>query len=137
MTQNNSILKYLKHQPISVILIIVICVICMIPVPESQISNIRFFDKWTHLTMYAILVAVIMSESGYRNNVINKKRLLVGGLLAPIIMGGIVELAQAYLTCGMRSGDWLDFLANSVGALLGSIIGIPLARVLATRNKDD
>ena len=62
MTQNNSILKYLKHQPISVILIIVICVICMIPVPESQISNIRFFDKWTHLTMYAILVAVIMSE---------------------------------------------------------------------------
>ena len=68
MTQNNSILKYLKHQPISVILIIVICVICMIPVPESQISNIRFFDKWTHLTMYAILVAVIMSEYGYRNN---------------------------------------------------------------------
>lgn len=136
MYPNNIILKYLKRQPFSIVLIAVIWVICMIPVPETPIDNIKFVDKWTHLIMYATLVVIVMAEYGYRNTGINKKHLLVGGLLLPILMGGIVELAQAYLTHGVRSGDWLDFLANSVGALIGCIIGIPLARFLATRNKD-
>ncbi len=52
-------------------------------------------------------------------------------------MGGMVELAQAYLTSGVRSGDWLDFVANSAGAFLGALIGIPLARTLATRRKGE
>lgn len=86
--------------------------------------------------MYGGLVLVIMAEYGSRKKKLETKRLLTGGLLAPIIMGGLVELAQAYLTNGVRSGDWLDFVANSTGALLGAFIGIPLARFLATRNKD-
>jgi hypothetical protein len=33
-------------------------------------------------------------------------------------MSGLIELAQAYCTGGRRSGEWLDFLANSTGATL-------------------
>jgi hypothetical protein len=39
-------------------------------------------------------------------------------------MGGLVELAQAYCTGGRRSGEWLDFLANSLGVCLGVLIGL-------------
>jgi len=46
--------------------------------------------------------------------------------LAPVAMGGMVELAQAYCTAGHRSGDWLDFLANSLGVVLGTFLGLIL-----------
>ena len=41
-------------------------------------------------------------------------------------MGGMVELAQAYCTAGHRSGDWFDFLANSLGVVLGTFLGLIL-----------
>ena len=50
-------------------------------------------------------------------------RLLIGGVLYPIIMGGLIELAQAYLTT-CRSGDVYDFFCNSLGVLLGCCIGL-------------
>lgn len=127
--------RYIKQQPLSCLLIAMIWVLCMMPVPETPLNDVRFIDKWTHLAMYGTLVLVIMTEYGRKKKSIQLRRLLMGGLLAPIMMGGLVELAQAYLTNGVRSGDWLDFAANSTGALLGALIGIPLARFLATRNK--
>ena len=49
--------------------------------------------------------------------------LLIGGVLCPIIMGGLIELAQRYLTT-CRSGDVYDFFCNSLGVLLGCCIGL-------------
>lgn len=131
-----NILEYLKKQPLSCLEVAAIWVVCMIPVPETPLSDVAFIDKWTHFLMYGTLVAVIMAEYGHRKSVIQWRRFLIGGLLMPIVMGGLVELTQAYLTNGVRSGDWLDFVANTTGACLGAAIGIPLARVLSTRNKD-
>lgn len=142
MLEKKKIMKYLKKQPLSCLLVIAIWIVCMMPVPETPLDNVKFIDKWTHLCMYGSLSMVIMAEYGRRKGVgqnigiFNIRRLLLGGLLLPIVMGGLVELAQAHLTNGVRSGDWLDFAANSVGAVLGAFIGIPLARYLATRNKD-
>lgn len=127
--------KYIKKQPLSVILITVIWVLCMIPVPETPLNDVALIDKWTHFAMYGTLVTTIMAEYGRRTKNIHWQRLLTGGVLMPVVMGGLVELAQAYLTNGVRSGDWLDFVANSCGCLLGCLIGIPLARFLSTRCK--
>jgi hypothetical protein len=38
-------------------------------------------------------------------------------------MSGLLELLQAYCTGGHRNGDWLDFAANSIGVLLGNLLG--------------
>ena len=38
-------------------------------------------------------------------------------------MGGILELMQAYLTT-CRSGEWLDFVANTIGVCLGTVLGL-------------
>lgn len=55
--------------------------------------------------------------------------LLIGGVLYPIIMGGLIELAQAYLTT-CRSGDIYDFFCNSLGVVLGCLIGLILRAIL-------
>ena len=39
-------------------------------------------------------------------------------------MSGLIEILQEYCTGGRRSGDWLDFAANSIGATLGALAGI-------------
>jgi hypothetical protein len=39
-------------------------------------------------------------------------------------MSGLLELLQAYCTGDHRSGDWLDFAANSLGVILGTAIGL-------------
>ncbi len=129
--------QFIKKQPISALIILAIWVMCLVPVPETPMKDVPFFDKWTHLVMYGVLVLVIMAEYGHRKSRICWSRFLTFGFMLPILMGGLVELAQAYLTFGTRSGDWLDALANSTGAALGAVIGIPLARFLATRNKGD
>jgi hypothetical protein len=49
--------------------------------------------------------------------------LLIGGVFCPIIMGGLIELAQANLTT-CRSGDFFDFVCNSLGVLLGCCLGL-------------
>ena len=51
-------------------------------------------------------------------------------------MGGIIEIVQATCTGGNRSGDVLDWVADTIGVMLGQIIGIPLARVLSKNRKD-
>lgn len=123
--------KVIKY-PISSVLVLIIWVVCMIPVPETPLDNISMIDKWTHFVMYGTLTLAIWIEYFRKHNseTLSKKRLAIGGCLLPVIMGGAVELAQAYLTT-CRSGDWFDFLCNSIGVLLGCLIGILLAKCLA------
>ena len=46
-------------------------------------------------------------------------------MLAIVALGGLMELLQAYCTT-TRSGEWLDFWSDSVGVLLGTLIGLIL-----------
>ena len=48
--------------------------------------------------------------------------MLTGGIIAPILMSGIIELLQAYCTTN-RSGDWIDFFANILGIIAAAFIG--------------
>ncbi len=131
----NKTKAFAMKQPMSTLLVLLIWVICMIPIPETPLNDVAFIDKWTHLVMYGTLVIVIMTEYGLRRRTVRWGRFLLFGLLAPICMGGLIELAQAYLTNGVRSGDWIDFAANAMGAVIGCLIGIPLALFLSTRNR--
>ena len=51
----------------------------------------------------------------------------VGAFLCPILFSGCVELLQEYCTT-YRGGDWLDFAANSVGAILASLVAYYVVR---------
>lgn len=106
----------LKHYPLSTLCLTAIVWLSLTTwFPEvPNIEEVPFYDKWAHFVMYGGWTSVIWWEN--RRHPL--PRPLLWGVLVPVMTGGLLELAQAYLTT-CRSGDWLDFLANSVGVLLG------------------
>lgn len=81
-------------------------------------------DKVAHLLMYAGFAFACVW--GYRkqyvsNGLAYKKRALIITLAISIAYGGLTELMQEYFV-PMRTGDWIDFLADSIGTLLGLLV---------------
>lgn len=98
--------------------------------PSVGIKLFAGFDKVVHTTMYLGTCSVFWLEyyrSPYR---LPRLSLTLIGVVAPIMMSGVIELAQAYLTT-TRSGDWFDFAANSCGVLLALSLS-PLYRHFAS-----
>lgn len=104
--------------------------LCLMPVPETPLSHVTLADKWAHMSMYAVMCLLAWTEYLRGHTVLRKKRLFIGAWVAPVLMSGLIEIAQAMCTGGRRSGDWLDFAANAAGATLGLLIGITLTQWL-------
>ena len=95
-------LSLLRRFPMVIAMTIFILVVSLIPIPETPLSSITLIDKWTHIVW-----------------------------LLPSLLGGAIELLQAYCTNGNRSGEWLDFVADMVGCTIALIIGTLLVRFLS------
>lgn len=116
----------MKRYPFSLLLALAICIASLMPVPDVDVSQVRFFDKWVHFLMYGSQSLVVSYEFYRRAKRPSLGRWLLLACCFPILLGGLLELAQAYLTT-CRSGDWLDFLANGLGAALATL-GVWLGR---------
>lgn len=88
-------------------------------------------DKWTHLVMYGGTCGVIWLEYIVKHKKVKWNKMIIWTLAAPIFMGGLIEILQKYCTGGMRSGEWSDFLADTIGVVLAFIIGSLLAKCLS------
>jgi VanZ family protein len=118
------LLLYLRRYPITLLLAVGIVLLSLLPIPDLKMPvQVPLIDKWTHMVMYGVLTLVIWLDYRRSHQQYNAWRLLIFAFFAPIAMGGILELMQAYLTT-CRSGEWLDFVANTIGVCLGTIIGI-------------
>ena len=73
--------------------------------------------------------SVIWFEYLRRHDSLYWGRIALWAVVAPVLMSGIIELAQAYCTT-TRSGEWLDFAANSTGVLFGNLCGYAVLRPL-------
>lgn len=134
MKMMQQLLDLLKRYRLSSLLVVAIWVLCLTPwIPDTPLSEVSLIDKWTHLVMYGTLTAVVWWEYLRQHAKKNAGRLLLLAFLAPLLMGGLIELAQAYCTGGRRSGDWLDFLANSLGVVLGTLVGLLMSRFVGPR----
>ncbi len=116
-----------------VVVYIAISVLSLYPLKDiPQIVNVPFADKWAHCLMYFgvsccawIMVAVSggssrSAGSGRRHRFFWQTFFT---LILPIVFGGVMEILQASINTG-RSGDIMDFLANSVGVLLALPVGL-------------
>lgn len=126
-------MKYLKSFPLTLACVALIWFLCFCTPPSTSLDEVPFIDKWVHMAMYGGTMSVFWLEY-WRFEAANKKwserMLLALAVVFPILMSGLIELLQAYCTGGRRSGDWMDFLANSCGVLLGLVIGLTAMRHL-------
>lgn len=129
-------MHFIKQYTLSFICMVVIWILCLVPIPETPLSQINMVDKWTHIVMFGGWCTVLWLEYGLHHRVINMKRAIPYAIIFPIIMGGLIEIVQQTCTGGNRSGDFIDFIADAIGVLLGAAIGIPLALMISKRNKD-
>lgn len=89
------------------------------------LARIPYYDKWIHFGFY--LGQVVLLSLWVRPA--PKNRIWVA--IPCIIFSGVVELLQSeYFN---RSGDWIDFVANSLGALLGIPVAVLIVKVFGER----
>ena len=138
-----NVLKFIGDYPLSLLLTVIIWVLCFINVPETPLENITLMDKWTHIAMYLVLGIVIFWESNRKRKramppvqKVKKTKVVVWTFVLPALMGGLIEILQANCTGGRRSGDWLDFAADSIGAALALAICMLPAKCRARGGKD-
>lgn len=119
---------YIRRYPITCVLIVVIWYLSFFTVPKTELGDVPFIDKWTHIAMYGGTCAVLWIEYIRSHTTHNKVRLFVWAWVAPIVMSAVIEVLQEYCTGGRRSGDWEDLIANILGVTLGAMIGLAIAK---------
>ena len=127
------ITHYIKTYPFGLLLALAIAMLSLVPIPEIPAAeDVPLADKWTHMVMYASLTLVIWIQYMRSHQKVNWWKLIAGGILLPVAWGGLMELAQAYLTT-YRSGDWIDFVANCIGVAIATLLGLTPLRKLFSR----
>ena len=121
---------FIRKYPVSILLFIIIWILSLMPFfPETPLDDVKFIDKWTHLVMYGGTCSVLWIEYMRSHKTTGSAvKLFFLAWLAPILMSGLLELLQAYATT-TRSGEWLDFAANSLGVTLGAAVGLLLMKI--------
>ena len=120
-------IQFAKKYPLSCLCLALIFILSFTPFfPETPFDEVQFIDKWTHFVMYGGTTSVMWLEylRNCRKEVCrpNFQTLFWVVFVGMILLGGLVELGQAYCTT-TRSGEWLDFWADSIGVLLGNLLG--------------
>lgn len=113
-------MRYLKQFSYSIVFMVLVVYLSFFRPPSvPELGRIPHLDKLVHFGMYFVMSALLWwnARRGYR---LPKRAAYVVALIFPILFSGAVELLQAYAT-DYRGGDWLDFLANSLGALAGTL----------------
>lgn len=129
-------MKIIKEYILSTLVTVAIVVLSTIPIPENPpLADVPLIDKWVHMVMYGGLVFVMWIDHVVRNKRKFTWAARIIMLLYAIALGGAMELVQAYLTT-CRSGDWIDFEADAVGALLGKLLCVGLNMKLKGKWKE-
>ena len=110
---------------------VAIIIASLIPIPEIKpLEDIPLMDKWTHFVMYGGLACAAWFDIYRSKKQVPTAGKLLLAIVYPILLGGLMELGQAYLTT-CRNGDWLDFIVNTIGAVIAIPIGEVIKRLLA------
>lgn len=127
-------IKYICNYPFSLLVIVAILFLSLFNPPETRLDDVTFIDKIAHVCMYGGLELIIWVEYLRRHADLNKVKFILLGIAAPIALGGIMELAQMLLTVN-RSGEWADFIADTLGVLAGAAAGLFILRPLIWRKR--
>lgn len=131
-------LYYLKKYPFSLLIIGVVIYLSLFNPPSFNMPRFPGWDKVVHFCMYGGVSGVLWLEFLWNHRKekerMKVKHVVIGAVLLPVLLGGLMELGQACLTV-YRSGDWLDFLANTGGVITASLIAWYVFRPLIIKDR--
>jgi VanZ family protein len=113
-------LRFIKNYYRTIIVLLLILILSTISGDKvSGVSwiTIPYFDKIVHLGMYLCLSVTALFEIVRNKQNISVRKALIFIVLMAILYGGTLELVQEYIIKS-RSGDWIDFGFNALGASL-------------------
>lgn len=111
-----------------IIIIFILSSISGNDIPKIPDFKIPHLDKIVHFTMYFTLQFLILTE--YYKNYNNKysfTKILIITTSISIMYGLVMEYLQGYLFTS-RTASFYDFIANSAGAIIGTILVIFLSK---------
>lgn len=129
-------LYYIKKYPVSLLIILTVIYLSFFKPPKTDLDGIHNLDKLVHICMYMGMSGMLWLEflRAHRKNDSPLWHAWVGAFLCPVLFSGAVELLQQYCTT-YRGGDWMDFAANSTGAVIASLIGYFVLRPRMMKNQ--
>ena len=116
-------------------LVLILCLTFYKPIGLTRTSTIIGIDKLVHFVMYFTLCAVFWYESYKITLTPKKSQMAVFAVILPIIFSGVMEYLQ-YLLTSYRSGDFDDFVFNTIGVLAALLFSLFVTRpCMACRKK--
>ena len=107
--------------------IIWVCIVLFLSLSPGDIfqhpSWLMFphIDKVVHFIMYFVFALVFINDSQHYSKIRPMHRQIVFSVLIVISWGGFLEILQRIPSIH-RSCDFFDFLANTVGAVVASVL---------------
>jgi VanZ family protein len=92
--------------------------------PGNHIPNLPVwqFDKLVHSIIYAILSFFLLIPFYWQYTKGSKRfQIVLIVLFISVFYGGFMEILQNHIFIN-RSGNWYDFIANMIGAVIGIIL---------------
>ena len=103
----------------SILAIGIIAYGCLLRKPLYQLPPIQDGDKWVHWLAFMVLTLVILWDTKKAGQKLWQMWTL--GIVFPVAYGGLIEVLQK-LFFYPRTGEWSDWLADSIGVLVGAIV---------------
>ena len=91
--------------------------------PPSEFKGIPTFeneDKLIHLLMYMGLTVMLLFDSSriHPAHKLSQPKLILLCIVYPVLLGGVIEILQP-LFFYPRTASWFDWIADSLGVLIG------------------
>ena len=116
--------SFLKYNTPSIIWALVILVLCLMPGKDLPNISILNFDKLAHFSVYFLLSLLMYYGWKKQNSFLALHRqTFIKILLLTSTYGFAVEIMQELFTVD-RHFDIFDALANSIGAVAGSMLAV-------------
>ena len=131
-------LYYIKKYPVSLVIILAVIYLSFFKPPTTELGTIPNLDKVVHICMYFGMSGMLWLEflRAHRRDRTPMWHAWVGAFACPVLFSGAVELLQAFCTTS-RGGDWLDFAANTTGAVLASLVACFVLKPRVMRKSTD
>ena len=131
-------LYYIKKYPVSLVIILGVIYLSFFKPPTTDLGTIPNLVKVVHICMYFGMSGMLWLEflRAHRRDRTPMWHAWVGAFVCPVLFSGAVELLQAFCTT-YRGGDWLDFAANTTGAVLASLVACFVLKPRVMRKSTD